>query len=139
MLKMRYATFSLSYDRTQRIGVIRGGSLLDLRKLVGSRLGSRWGGFFPGSMQEFIEAGPGAWRRMAMLIEEHTQNEIPADACAPPEQVHLHAPIPRPGKNIFCLGSNYKSHMEESARARGREAKIPEVPVFFTKAATSVT
>lgn len=29
--------------------------------------------------------------------------------------------------------------MEETARARGREAKIPEVPVFFTKAPTAVS
>jgi 2-keto-4-pentenoate hydratase/2-oxohepta-3-ene-1,7-dioic acid hydratase in catechol pathway len=28
--------------------------------------------------------------------------------------------------------------MEETARARGREVKIPEVPVFFTKATTTV-
>ena len=33
---------------------------------------------------------------------------------------------------------NYISHAKESAQARGREFKIPEAPVFFTKAPTSV-
>ncbi len=39
----------------------------------------------------------------------------------------------------MCLGLNYISHAKESAQARGREFKIPEAPVFFTKAPTSVT
>jgi 2-keto-4-pentenoate hydratase/2-oxohepta-3-ene-1,7-dioic acid hydratase in catechol pathway len=54
------------------------------------------------------------------------------------QDVHLHAPIPRPLKNVFCLGLNYVSHMEETSRARGREIKIPDVPVFFSKPPTTV-
>ena len=45
---------------------------------------------------------------------------------------------PRPRKNIVCLGLNYASHVKESAQAREREVKIPEAPVFFTKAPTTV-
>ena len=52
--------------------------------------------------------------------------------------VTLLAPFPAPQRNIFCLGWNYAAHSQESARARGREAKLPERPVFFTKATTSV-
>lgn len=52
--------------------------------------------------------------------------------------VQLFAPIPRPRKNIFCLGLNYAAHAKESAQARGREATVLEAPLFFTKAPTTV-
>ncbi len=48
------------------------------------------------------------------------------------------APIPAPQRNIFCLGWNYAEHSREGARARGKEVKLPERPVFFTKATTTV-
>jgi 2-keto-4-pentenoate hydratase/2-oxohepta-3-ene-1,7-dioic acid hydratase in catechol pathway len=38
----------------------------------------------------------------------------------------------------MALGLNYREHAIESARARGQEVVFPEVPVIFTKAATSV-
>jgi 2-keto-4-pentenoate hydratase/2-oxohepta-3-ene-1,7-dioic acid hydratase in catechol pathway len=50
----------------------------------------------------------------------------------------LLAPIPAPQRNIFCLGWNYAEHSREAAQARGKEAKLPERPVFFTKATTSI-
>jgi 2-keto-4-pentenoate hydratase/2-oxohepta-3-ene-1,7-dioic acid hydratase in catechol pathway len=54
------------------------------------------------------------------------------------QDVVLHAPITRPAKNVFCVGRNYASHVAEGARARGTEAQLPEVPMFFTKAPTTV-
>jgi len=56
----------------------------------------------------------------------------------PLSEVTLLAPIPRPRKNIVCLGMNYALHAYESARARGNPEVLPEYPVFFTKAPTSV-
>jgi len=55
------------------------------------------------------------------------------------EQVRLHAPIPRPSKNVFCVGWNYLDHFEEGAKARTQKVDLPEHPAFFSKAATSVT
>jgi 2-keto-4-pentenoate hydratase/2-oxohepta-3-ene-1,7-dioic acid hydratase in catechol pathway len=52
--------------------------------------------------------------------------------------VRWHAPIPRPSKNIFCLGRNYADHVKEAAKARGQEFKLPTHPVFFTKTPTTV-
>ncbi len=52
--------------------------------------------------------------------------------------VQLLAPILRPRKNIMCLGWNYAEHEKESAEARGRAPSIPEYPVLFTKAPTTV-
>jgi 2-keto-4-pentenoate hydratase/2-oxohepta-3-ene-1,7-dioic acid hydratase in catechol pathway len=56
----------------------------------------------------------------------------------PVGDIHWHAPIPRPSKNVFCVGRNYLTHIEEGARARGVAVKLPDAPVFFTKAPTSV-
>jgi len=50
----------------------------------------------------------------------------------------LTAPIPVLQRNVFCLGMNYAEHSEESAKARGKQARALERPVFFTKATTSV-
>lgn len=52
--------------------------------------------------------------------------------------VRLLSPIPRPKQNVMCLGMNYVAHAIESLRARGSEIKMPEFPVFFTKALNTV-
>jgi 2-keto-4-pentenoate hydratase/2-oxohepta-3-ene-1,7-dioic acid hydratase in catechol pathway len=53
-------------------------------------------------------------------------------------QVELAAPIPRPRKNVMCLGLNYTEHARESAKARGRQDTVLEAPIFFTKAPTTI-
>jgi 2-keto-4-pentenoate hydratase/2-oxohepta-3-ene-1,7-dioic acid hydratase in catechol pathway len=123
---LRVATFSLPTDPTPRVGVVLEGGLLDAAKAVGSR----WPGQFPGTLLQFIEAGPEAWRRLAGLLAGARPTHRAAD-------VRWHAPIPRPQKNIFCLGLNYASHVQETSKP-GRMPKIPDVPVFFTKAPTTV-
>jgi len=55
------------------------------------------------------------------------------------DQVELLAPIPRPVKNIMCLGLNYADHVAETSAAKDKEAKLPEHPIVFTKNVTSVT
>jgi 2-keto-4-pentenoate hydratase/2-oxohepta-3-ene-1,7-dioic acid hydratase in catechol pathway len=52
--------------------------------------------------------------------------------------VHLAAPIPRPRKNIMCLGRNYHEHAAESYRAHGQDRPQGDAPVIFTKATTTV-
>jgi len=54
----------------------------------------------------------------------------------PLAEIHLAAPIPRPRKNLICLGLNYHDHWAETAGRRGEP--LPSVPVFFTKSPTSV-
>jgi len=54
------------------------------------------------------------------------------------DDARILAPIAHPRKNVFCLGRNYASHILEASRARDQPAKIPEVPVFFTKPPTTV-
>ena len=52
----------------------------------------------------------------------------------------LHAPIPRPPRNVFCIGWNYSEHFEEGKQARGQSGgepiapqEIPQFPAIFTK------
>lgn len=52
--------------------------------------------------------------------------------------VVLLAPIPRPRKNVFCVGWNYLEHFEEGKKARPHVQEMPAHPTFFTKAPTAV-
>jgi 2-keto-4-pentenoate hydratase/2-oxohepta-3-ene-1,7-dioic acid hydratase in catechol pathway len=47
-------------------------------------------------------------------------------------RVRFLSPIPRPARNIFCVGRNYVEHAKE------RGAEVPTVPVFFTKPPTAI-
>jgi 2-keto-4-pentenoate hydratase/2-oxohepta-3-ene-1,7-dioic acid hydratase in catechol pathway len=49
------------------------------------------------------------------------------------------APIPRPRKNVFCVGWNYLEHFAEGAKARPHVQEMPAHPAFFSKAPTAVT
>ena len=133
---MRYATFSLKSDPTERLGAVLGGTtdlIYDIQVLLGAPSGS-----LPRTLSELIREGRDAWGRLATRITKAAAGEVPAPAKYAADVVRWHAPISRPAKNIVCLGLNYSSHIEEGARARGREMKIPEHPVFFTKTPTSV-
>lgn len=129
---MRYLTFSLPGDPTPRLGALRGDRVVDIKKAVQAT----WPGPAADSLLGLIQAGRDAWQRMASLVETALAG-TGADHHRL-QDVTCHAPIMRPLKNIFCLGLNYLSHAQESSRARERPFKIPEAPVFFTKAPTSV-
>lgn len=55
------------------------------------------------------------------------------------EDAALLAPVPRPPRNIICLGLNYAEHARESQATKGQPVELPEHPVVFTKATSSVT
>lgn len=50
----------------------------------------------------------------------------------------LKAPIPRPSKNIFCVGWNYLDHFQEGGNMLKDDRELPQYPVFFSKTPTSV-
>jgi 2-keto-4-pentenoate hydratase/2-oxohepta-3-ene-1,7-dioic acid hydratase in catechol pathway len=85
----------------------------------------------PPTMLGFIAAGQAALHQAAVLVAAP-----PAGATLTTFQ--LEAPIPRPAKNVFCIGRNYKEHVAEGYRARGQAVKLPEFPQFFTKPPTAV-
>jgi 2-keto-4-pentenoate hydratase/2-oxohepta-3-ene-1,7-dioic acid hydratase in catechol pathway len=60
----------------------------------------------------------------------------------PLAQVKLLAPIPRPARNILCVGKNYRDHVQEvqsvPSGGAASPSAIPSAPIFFTKATSTV-
>jgi 2-keto-4-pentenoate hydratase/2-oxohepta-3-ene-1,7-dioic acid hydratase in catechol pathway len=90
------------------------------------------------------ESSSEAWSSMQQLIEHPDRNQLLVSINLDHEinvnedQIQLLAPIPRPKKNVICMGLNYFDHIAESASAAGRTARKPKAPIVFTKANTSV-
>ena len=112
--------FSAANDSKPRLGILHGDGMADVRTLLGNSAGPT-----PASLLELIESGPDVWRRTAGLLEAAMAARS-AGASQRLEDIHWHAPLHRPRKNIVCLGLNYASHAAETA------TKIPTVPIFFT-------
>ncbi|MEZ5652796.1 MAG: fumarylacetoacetate hydrolase family protein [Burkholderiaceae bacterium] len=56
-------------------------------------------------------------------------------------EARLLAPIPRPLRDIFCVGKNYHEHAREfhdNGFDSSSRSAVPEHPIIFTKATTSV-
>lgn len=89
---------------------------------------------FPESVQEIINAGPSILEQIKELARWAEKDEIGMDLWLPLDEVQLLAPIPRPQKNIFCVGKNYADHAIEM----GGPEDIPEHIMVFTKPPTAV-
>ncbi|WP_368904690.1 fumarylacetoacetate hydrolase family protein [Taklimakanibacter lacteus] len=69
------------------------------------------------------------------LISRHemprTLNPIPL------REITLEAPIPRPRRNIFCVGKNYHAHAKEFAASgfdsSAAQGAVPQHPIIFSK------
>lgn len=57
--------------------------------------------------------------------------------------VILDAPLPRPHRNVFCVGKNYYDHAHEFASSgfdsSAAQGSVPEHPIVFSKVPESVT
>ena len=55
----------------------------------------------------------------------------------PLREATLEAPIPRPPRNIFCVGKNYRAHAKEFATSgfdsSAAQGEIPQHPIIFSK------
>ncbi len=75
--------------------------------------------------------------------EAHQEALATAGAPVALSQVHLLAPIPRPSRNIICVGKNYREHAKEFAQS-GFEAgavagaEIDPYPAVFSKPPATV-
>lgn len=127
---MRLATFR--DDAGIRVGVVEGEHLLDIGRAA--LLAGEEPPVELRDMQALIAAGQQALDRVKALV-----SGAPTSARLALDEVELLAPLPRPRRNVFCLGRNYAEHAAESLRAIGQEVKLPEYPNVFTKATTAVT
>ncbi len=79
------------------------------------------------------------WAQWAPALADRAAS-LPATGL---DQVRLLAPIPTPRRDVFAVGKNYRAHVAEFGRSGydqpDRSEALPEHPVVFTKATTSVT
>jgi 2-keto-4-pentenoate hydratase/2-oxohepta-3-ene-1,7-dioic acid hydratase in catechol pathway len=122
---MRLVTFSDADG--MRIGVhdAESNTIVDITKA--SRL--------PKDMTAFVALGKNGLQRARRALKSG-ENRIAYDS------VKIHAPFPRPAKNILCVGKNYHDHAKEFHNSgfdasAGADA-IPELPIMFTKWPNSV-
>jgi 2-keto-4-pentenoate hydratase/2-oxohepta-3-ene-1,7-dioic acid hydratase in catechol pathway len=77
------------------------------------------------------------WEALFTRVQ-HAINHAPRLGLA---DVTLTAPLPRPPRNIFCVGKNYHEHAKEFASsgfdATAKEV-VPEAPVVFSKPPSAV-
>jgi 2-keto-4-pentenoate hydratase/2-oxohepta-3-ene-1,7-dioic acid hydratase in catechol pathway len=125
---MRFLTFFL--DGKTRLGVLRHERVLDIAGQA-ERLGESLP-FDASDMVSLIASGAAGLDRVRKLLQAPSTD-------LPLAQLKLLAPIPRPRKNVFCVGWNYLEHFAEGEEVRQSGQELPEHPVFFSKTPTAVT
>lgn len=125
---MKFVT--LAHDAHVTPGLLFEQAVLDL-----PRAAEIAGKALPDTLLGLIEAGPDA---IAIATELAKGRDRWASALLPLDAVRLLAPIPRPRRNIFCVGRNYLDHVREGFETIGAPVDLPEAPQFFTKATTAV-
>lgn len=117
---MRIASFR--HDSTPAWGI------LDEDHLIVSS-----GNEYPRDIQQLLDGEEAPMLVLSRLAEDSGARRI---ALA---EVEFLSPLPRPRKNVICLGLNYAAHVQESLSTKGLAVEAPEHPVVFTKAVTAVT
>ena len=120
---MRLATYSA--NSAPRLGVVRDDQILDVDALRGFAHIT--------DMLSLIDQGQEGLARLQQELDVPNGPILQRqNAVHPLAEVHLLAPIPRPRKNIFCMGRNYADHATEHG------GSVPAAPILFSKATTSV-
>ena len=114
---MRVATFTVGGER--RVGRVN----LDRQTIAAFDLPSH-------------EAEQGVVALIGRETSPATLSEMPLS------RVELEAPIPRPRRNIFCIGKNYHEHAHEFAKSgfdsSATAGAVPKEPIIFSKVPETV-
>jgi hypothetical protein len=96
---MRYATFSTADDPTPRLGAVFGDRMADARLVLGPPPSSSdvW------TLLELVQSGRDTWAESALRLNTAASAQA-LTAHARLADVRWHAPLPRPRKNVVCLG-----------------------------------
>jgi len=128
---LRLVTFAPAPRDPARVGVLLpDGGVLDLGEEA--RLRGRTLPFDAGDLVSLIASGEAGLQAVRELAAA-PRSKGPALA-----GVRLLAPIPRPRKNVFCVGWNYLEHFQEGEKWRQAKTDLPAHPVFFSKATSAV-
>jgi 2-keto-4-pentenoate hydratase/2-oxohepta-3-ene-1,7-dioic acid hydratase in catechol pathway len=117
---MRLVTFAPP-DGRERLGLIDGDAVREVAVGPG-----------PDPMLRYIALSP---------ADRHAAATAATAGTYPTSDITVLAPIPRPPRNVFCVGKNYHDHAAEfhaSGFDVGSARPRPDHPVFFTKATTAV-
>ena len=117
---MRLASFFADDGRVRAALVAADQTLVPIADLLGGAADD---------MPGLLWAGQATWDR----LREASQNAGGGLALS---SARLAAPIPRPRRNVFCVGWNYSEHFAEGQGMRGANddpVKIPDFPALFSK------
>lgn len=132
---MRLLTFSAE-GGDRHVGLMRDRHIIDLSAWLARREGQ------PAAAPDMLGLIEMGEEGLALCREALAQDDSSLEslgALVPFDASKLLAPIPRPRRNIMCMGRNYPEHRAESMRAFGEQAQPPpDFPMFFTKATTTV-
>jgi 2-keto-4-pentenoate hydratase/2-oxohepta-3-ene-1,7-dioic acid hydratase in catechol pathway len=77
----------------------------------------------PEEMLDVVAGGSGLWERLREAARS-------ASGGQPLGSVQLAAPIPKPRRNVLCVGWNYQEHFAEGQGFRGPNDEIKEIPPY---------
>ncbi|MBI5926072.1 MAG: fumarylacetoacetate hydrolase family protein [Aquabacterium sp.] len=112
---------SYEVDGQVQVGLVHGSGIVNLSKALAGELS----GHQP--MIDLITRWSALKDRVAMLLD------APADVTV--DQVHLLAPVPRPGKSL-AIGLNYLEHVNENIIGESRT--VPDHQIWFPKLANAI-
>jgi 2-keto-4-pentenoate hydratase/2-oxohepta-3-ene-1,7-dioic acid hydratase in catechol pathway len=102
-----------------------------MRVLTCSRNGKRFVGLLEGEKIQPVDAPD------ALSVIRAGGKPKPAGSALALADVKVDAPIPRPFRNIWCVGKNYHEHAHEFSRSgfdsSAASGAIPEAPIVFSK------
>ena len=128
---MRLVTYVARSD-APRLGVVVDSLVVDVE-----RFGDARGLNMPNDMLSFIDHHVTLQPALATGLQAAAA-VFPSGSALPIGDVRLLAPIPRPRKNIFGVGLNYREHVAESAKSLDTDKDLPKQPVLFSKPPTAV-
>ena len=89
-------------------------------------------------MNNFIDLGSEAKELVERIVKNSNENIEKKLS-----EIQLLSPIPVPRRNIFCVGRNYYEHAKEfhdsGFDATAGKSAVPDDPIIFTKATTSMS
>jgi 2-keto-4-pentenoate hydratase/2-oxohepta-3-ene-1,7-dioic acid hydratase in catechol pathway len=137
MIEIAMKLMTFKKGKEYGLGVLVKDQVLDLNAAFEEHLG----GSFKGEetpcldMLSFLDLGAKGLAEAKKAMKEVDE----ASALFKLSKIKVASPIPRPRKNIVCLGLNYADHVHEGSKARNEPPRdLPSVPIFFTKPATAV-
>lgn len=114
-----------------KVGVAEGDKVLDLAKAAAAA-----GKSVPATLRGIIEGGTKAMSAVKASVKYAQAN--PKGLYTALDKITFAAPLQDVRKNVFCVGRNYKAHIEEMAAAMKRDVNYPKVPEFFSKPPTTI-